>query len=121
MPTAAPFILQGVTTLTDGNDGTSPFPIGTHYEKIEATTIAPNWAVFVGQGTVRKAVMGLENRAPTDAELKQMKALTQQAMEEGALGLSTGLFYVPGSFSTTEEIIALAQVCLLCTSHAADE
>ena len=110
VPTAAPFILQGVTTLTDGNDGTSPFPIGTHYEKIEATTIAPNWAVFVGQGTVRKAVMGLENRAPTDAELKQMKALTQQAMEEGALGLSTGLFYVPGSFSTTEEIIALAQV-----------
>ena len=110
VPTAESSLLQGVTTLTDGNDGTSPFPIEEHYQKIENTEISPNWAVFVGQGTVRKEVMGLENRDPTASELSQMKAMVKQAMEEGALGISTGLFYVPGSFSSTSEVIELSKV-----------
>lgn len=110
VPTAEAFIYQGVTTLTDGNDGSSPFPIGEHYQKIEKTGITPNWAVFIGQGTIREAVMGLENRLPTDAELEKMKQLTQEAMDEGALGLSSGLFYVPGNFSSKEEIIELAKI-----------
>ena len=110
VPTADAFLYQGVTTLTDGNDGSSPFPIGEHYQKIEEIGISPNWAVFVGQGTIREEVMGLENRAPNSSELEEMKNLTKEAMKEGALGLSSGLFYVPGNFSSKEEIIALADI-----------
>ena len=73
VPTAESSLLQGVTTLTDGNDGTSPYPIDEHYQKIEHTKISPNWAVFVGQGTIRQEVMGLENRDPTDSELSKME------------------------------------------------
>ena len=103
-------MLQGVTTLTDGNDGSSPYPIDEHYQKIESTKISPNWAVFVGQGTIRQEVMGLDNRDPTATELSKMKLLIQEAMEDGALGISTGLFYVPGSFSSTSEVIELSKV-----------
>ena len=110
VPTAESSLLQGVTTLTDGNDGTSPFPIKEHYQKIENIRISPNWAVFVGQGTIRQEVMGLENRDPTASELSKMKLMVKEAMEEGALGISTGLFYVPGSFSSTREVIELSKV-----------
>ena len=110
VPTAENALLQGVTTLTEGNDGGSPLPVGEHLDQIAATGISPNWAVFVGQGTVRSAVIGRDDRDPTPAELDQMKALVSTAMEEGALGLSTGLFYVPGAFTSTEEVIALAHV-----------
>ena len=110
VPTAESSLLQGVTTLTDGNDGTSPYPIDEHYRKIEQTRISPNWAVFVGQGTIRQKVMGLENRSPTVAELSAMKLMVKDAMEDGALGISTGLFYIPGSFSTTNEVIELSKV-----------
>ena len=103
-------MLQGITTLTDGNDGTSPYPIDEHYQKIEHTKISPNWAVFVGQGTIRQKVMGLENRDPTDSELSKMEMLIKEAMEDGALGISTGLFYVPGSFSSTSEVISLSKI-----------
>ena len=125
VPTAESSLLQGVTTLTDGNDGTSPFPIKEHYQKIENTRISPNWAVFVGQGTVRKEVMGLENRDPTASELSKMKLMVKEAMEEGALGISTGLFYVPGSFSSTSEVIELSKVAAhyggIYISHMRDE
>jgi len=110
VPTAESALLQGVTTLTDGNDGSSPYPIDEHYQKIENTKISPNWAVFVGQGTIRQEVMGLDNRDPTATELSKMKLLIQEAMEDGALGISTGLFYVPGSFSSTSEVIELSKV-----------
>ncbi len=110
VPTADSSIMQGVTTLTDGNDGTSPYPINEHYQKIIDTKISVNWSVFVGQGTIRRQVMGLENRSPTEEELKKMKLMVAESMEQGALGLSTGLFYVPGNFSTTEEIIELAKI-----------
>ena len=110
VPTAEPFLLQGVTTVFDGNDGSSPFPIATHYQKIRDTGVSLNWGVFVGQGTLRSRVMGLDSRAPTPVELDSMKMLTEQAMQDGAWGLSTGLFYVPGNFSTTAEIVALAKI-----------
>tara|TARA_B100001057_G_C22862623_1_gene955186 strand:+ start:1852 stop:3420 length:1569 start_codon:yes stop_codon:yes gene_type:complete len=125
VPTAEAFLFQGVTTLTDGNDGSSPLPIGEHYEKISSTKISPNWAVFVGQGTVRREVMGLENRAPTTQELEQMISIVDQAMKDGALGLSSGLFYVPGSFSTKNEVVELAKVASkyggIYISHMRDE
>ena len=110
VPTAESSLLQGVTTLTDGNDGTSPYPIDEHYQKIEHTKITPNWAVFVGQGTIREEVIGLENRDPTASELYKMEILVKEAMEDGALGISTGLFYVPGSFSSTSEVISLSKI-----------
>lgn len=110
VPTAESALLQGVTTLTEGNDGASPYPIAEHYAEIEDLGISPNWSVFIGQGTIRRQVMGVEDRRPTAAEMEQMKAMVAEAMEEGALGLSTGLFYVPGSFSTTEEVIELAKI-----------
>ena len=99
VPTADNALLQGVTTLTEGNDGSSPLPVGEHLQRVAEIGISPNWAVFVGHGTVRNAVIGRDHRDPTAAELDQMKALVDTAMEEGALGLSTGLFYVPGAFS----------------------
>lgn len=110
VPNAESALLQGVTTLTEGNDGTSPFPIDEHYQDIIDRQISPNWSVFVGQGTVRSRVIGLEDREATPAEMQQMKDMVAEAMEQGALGLSTGLFYVPGSFTPTEEVIELSKI-----------
>ena len=110
VPTADSALLQGVTTLTEGNDGSSPYPIAEHYQRIRDTRISPNWAVFVGQGTVRNRVIGPDDRAATPAELQRMKDMIAEAMEQGALGISTGLFYVPGSFTPTEEIVELSRI-----------
>ena len=125
VPTADNYLLQGVTTLTGGNDGSSPFPIGTHLARITAAAISPNWATFVGQGTIRGEVVGADDREPTPDELDRMRALVAEAMEEGALGLSTGLFYVPGSFTSTEAVIELSRVAAasggIYISHMRDE
>lgn len=110
VPTADSALLQGVTTLTEGNDGGGPFPLRENFERITATKISPNWALYVGQGTIRERVVGHANRDATPSELERMKQMVAQAMEEGALGLSTGLFYVPGYFTKTEEVIELAKV-----------
>lgn len=110
VPNAESALLQGVTTLTEGNDGSSPFPIDEHYQAIIDKQISPNWAVFVGQGTIRSLVIGSEDRAATATELQEMKDMVAQSMEQGALGISTGLFYVPGSFTPTEEVVALSKV-----------
>ena len=125
VPTADNYLLQGVTTLTEGNDGSSPWPVGAHLEQIAATGISPNWAVFAGQGTIRREVLGTEDREPTRDELDRMLALVAEAMEAGALGLSTGLFYVPGSFTPIEEVVALSAVAAryggIYISHMRDE
>ena len=122
VPGAESALLQGVTTLTEGNDGASPFPIDHHFKAISDKKISPNWGTFVGHGTLRQMVMGAEDRKPTRSEITQMKKLIREAMEDGALGMSTGLFYVPGSYASSEEIIELSKVvaeyggCLLYTS-----
>lgn len=125
VPTADNYLLQGVTTLTEGNDGSSPYPVGAHLARVAATGISPNWAVFVGQGTIRGEVVGPDDREPTPDELDRMRALVAEAMEQGALGLSTGLFYVPGSFTSTEEVIELSKVAGahggIYISHMRDE
>src|SRR5437016_239718 len=72
--------------------------------------VSINFAAFVGQGTIRSEVMGLVNRKATPEELEKMKKLAEQAMRDGAFGLSTGLFYVPGNFTPTEEVIEIAKV-----------
>ena len=111
MPTADNFVRQGVTTLVEGNDGGSPLDLGRWYDSLTAAGgTGPNFAMFVGHGTIREEVLGEEDRAPSPDELERMRALVEQGMHDGALGLSTGLFYLPGSFATTEEVIELARV-----------
>jgi len=108
LPTAEGYLLQGLTTVVDGNDGSSPLPLGPYFAKAEAAHFTPNLALFVGHGTVREAVMGTANRYATPDELTKMKALVATAMDEGALGLSTGLAYVPGTYSKPEGMIPRA-------------
>ena len=110
VPNAESALLQGVTTLTEGNDGSSPYPIDRHYADIQDLRISPNWAVFVGQGTIRQRVIGFGLRKASPQEMVRMKQMVRDAMEQGALGISTGLFYVPGSFTSTEEVIELSKV-----------
>ena len=107
VPTAENYIRQGVTTLTEGNDGGSPLPIQPFLEKVAAARPAANFATFVGQGSIRSEVIGSINRPATPEEIERMKQMVREAMEQGALGLSTGLFYVPGNFTPTEEVIEL--------------
>ena len=131
-PKAESKIRQGVTTEISGQCGDSPFPIGgptlendkrrieEKYDisldwtdtdgflsHIEKTGTAVNYATFIGHGTVRGVVMGLEDRNPTAEELKEMKRIVRESFQQGAFGLSTGLEYTPGSFAKTDEIIAL--------------
>jgi N-acyl-D-amino-acid deacylase len=109
-PAAENYVRQGVTTLVEGPDGSSPLPLGAFLDKLEELRPGVNLASFVGHGSVRAAVVGTEDRSPTPAELERMRELVRQAMREGAFGLSTGLFYVPGSFARTDEVVALARV-----------
>lgn len=104
------YLVQGVTTVVNGNDGRGPVKIKPTLEALDSAGIGTNAALFVGHSTVRKLTMGMNQGQPDTAELEQMKSLVRIAMEQGALGFSSGLFYAPASFSTTEEVIALAQV-----------
>ncbi len=110
VPTADNYVRQGVTTLVEGPDGGSPLPVRPFLDRIAGTGITPNIGLFVGQGSVRDAVMGAVDRRATPAELAEMRKIVRQAMTDGAFGLSTGLFYVPGAFTPTEEIVELAKV-----------
>ncbi|MGH7552092.1 MAG: N-acyl-D-amino-acid deacylase family protein [Longimicrobiales bacterium] len=109
-PLAESFLRQGVTTVVYALDGGMPWPLGEHIARMRASGHAPNTAFLAGHNTIRRSVMGSANRAPTAAELAQMEAMVDRAMDEGALGFSTGLRYVPGIYSTSEEVIALARV-----------
>ena len=96
------FVRQGVTTTIDGNDGISAHPVGGFLDKLRGVKLGVNVATYVGHGKIREAVMGLENRKPTMEELSRMQQLMREAMREGAIGLSTGLFYVPDNYASTE-------------------
>ncbi len=125
LPTAEGYLLQGITTVVDGNDGSAPLPLAPYLAKAEAARFAPNLALFAGHGTIREQVMGTANRRASPGELDQMKALVRQAMRDGALGLSTGLAYIPGNYATTDELIALSAVTRehggIYVSHMRDE
>lgn len=124
-PTAENYVRQGVTTLIEGPDGSSPIPLGPFLARLDSLPKSVNIGAFIGQGSIRSAVIGDADRAPTAAELERMKALVEQGMHDGAFGLSTGLFYVPGTFTPTEEVIELARVAGRLggshTSHMRDE
>ncbi len=106
---ALPFLHQGITTVAIGVDGRGTADLAEAFAAIEGR-IGVNTFAYVGHGEVRERVIGEVDRAPTAAELNEMRALVRQAMSEGAFGLSTGLFYVPGYYATTEEVIELARV-----------
>ncbi len=108
-PTAGNFIFDGVTTLITGNCGSSTTDIGRYLFWIDSLKLSVNVATLVGHNDVRKAVMGRANRDATENELQQMEAMVEKAMKEGAVGLSTGLIYIPGTYTKTPEIIRLAK------------
>ena len=103
-----PWLAQGVSTLVVGGDGTGTPDIAADTRKLEASGIGTNVAAMVGFGAIRTRVLGRVDRAPTPAESEQERALATAAMCQGALGLSTGLFYAPQSYATTDEVIAVA-------------
>jgi len=109
-PRAENFVRMGVTTIVAGNCGGSTLDVARFFREVEEKGVSVNVATLVGHNSVReKAMGGTFDRAPTEAELSQMKALVAQAMKDGAVGLSTGLIYRPGTFAKTEEIIELAK------------
>ena len=107
---ALPFLYQGITTVVLGVDGGGSPEVAETLAGWEASGIGVNALTFVGHGAVRRRVLGEENRAPSDEELERMRSLVRQGLEEGAFGLSSGLFYIPGNYATTEEVIELARV-----------
>ncbi|MFN2393085.1 MAG: amidohydrolase family protein [Pyrinomonadaceae bacterium] len=103
------YLMQGVTTVVTGNDGDGPVRIAETLEKWEQQGIGTNAALLVGHGSARRQVIGMGDVEPSVEQLAQMKNLIARAMSEGAFGMSTGLFYAPGSFAKTEEVIELAK------------
>ena len=120
-----PYLMQGVTTVVTNNDGSGSIDIAKLTGGWTTNGIGTNAAVYVPQGSVRGAVMGMTDAAPSAAQMDSMKRLVARGMEAGAIGLSTGLYYAPGSYSTTDEVIALAKVAAqhggLYDSHIRDE
>ena len=125
LPGAESALRQGVTTAVGGPDGGSPIPLGPYLDSAASLGVGVNVAHLVGHNDVRREVMGMAARAPTPAELDRMRAIVARAMGEGAFGLSTGLIYLPGAYSETPEVIALARVAAdsggYYTSHMRDE
>lgn len=125
MPTAENFVRQGVTTVLAGPDGRGPSPMKPFLDSLETFDLGLNTAWLVGHNSIRRNAMGTENREPSPEELEKMKAAVQEAMEHGAFGISTGLKYVPGSFSKIDEVIALSEVASqsggIYTSHLREE
>jgi N-acyl-D-amino-acid deacylase len=107
---AIPYLTQGITTVVLGMDGGGTTDVEARLDVWAANGIGVNGIHFVGHGYVRNAVLGHDDREPTDEELDSMRALVRKAMEEGAFGLSSGLFYVPGTYASTEEVIELGKV-----------
>ena len=110
-PGVTNFVRMGVTTLVLGNCGSSRLDLGLFFGELEEQTVSANVASLIGHGTVRGEVMGGSfMRPPTEPEMAEMKRLVDQAMQDGAVGMSTGLIYLPGSFAKTDELVSLARV-----------
>jgi N-acyl-D-aspartate/D-glutamate deacylase len=122
-PLAENFVRQGITTiLAPLHSQAQPFPMDAYRARVR---MAPNVGLFAGHTWIRTRVMGLENRAPTAAELAWMRALVDSSMQQGALGLSTGLEYVPAAYASVDEVVALAEVAArhggIYVTHLRDE
>ena len=125
LPLIPNMVQQGITTILGGNCGGSPANTEEFLSQVESKNIGPNLALLIGHNTVRKKVMGTEGRLATEQEVNAMKALVNASMEAGAFGLSTGLKYVPGVYSNTQEVIDLAITAAqhkgIYTSHMREE
>lgn len=108
-PKAENFIRMGVTTLITGNCGGSDVDLKQFFDRFKTKPLAVNLGSLIGHNSVRTKVMGLDDRAPTAEEQSKMDALVEQAMRDGAVGFSTGLIYLPGTFAKTEEVVELAK------------
>ena len=124
-PEAKSFIYDGVTTCVTGNCGSSNVDIGKYLQWLDSLKLSINIATLIGHNDVRKAVMGRANREATPDELNRMEQLVEKAMQDGAVGLSTGLIYIPGTYTKTPEIVALAKVAAryhgVYATHMRDE
>ncbi len=110
LPAAENFVRMGVTTLVTGNCGGSTTDVTEFLGRIKEKPLAVNLATLIAHGSVRRQAMGSEDRAPTPDEMKKMESLVEQGMKDGAVGLSTGLIYVPGTYAKTDEIVNLARI-----------
>ena len=124
-PRADNFLLDGVTTVITGNCGGSELNLAAWFDKIDKLGLGINVASLVGHNTVRREVMGTANRLANPEEISKMQALVDRAMRDGAVGFSTGLEYIPGTYSNTAEVVALAKAAAahggVYTSHMRDE
>jgi N-acyl-D-amino-acid deacylase len=122
---AQPLLAQGITTAVLNPDGGGPTDIAAQREIFRRSGTGVNVALFVPHGSVRQQILGMEDRAPSAAELSRMVALAKAGMEAGAIGLSTGPYYAPGSYAKTDELVALAKVAAdyggVYSSHIRDE
>src|SRR6266542_6426509 len=109
-PAAENFIRMGVTSLVTGNCGTSATEVAEFLARAKQQPIGVNLATLIAHGSVRRKVMGLVDRDPTPDEMRSMEAIVEQGMKDGAVGLSTGLIYVPGIYAKTDEITDLARI-----------
>ena len=109
-PLAQSFLYDGVTTCITGNCGLSHVNIGNYLNWIDSLQLSINVASLIGQNDVRRAVIGRANRNPTPDERLRMEYLVEKAMKDGAVGLSTGLIYIPGTFTPTDELVRLAAI-----------
>jgi dihydroorotase/N-acyl-D-amino-acid deacylase len=125
MPDAESHVRQGVTLALGGPDGGGESPIGPYLARVEQQKLGMNVAFLTGHNTIRRAVMGTANRPPTPDELRKMRERVAESMGQGAFGLSTGLRYIPGFYSNTDEVVELARVAAdsggIYTSHLREE
>jgi N-acyl-D-amino-acid deacylase len=125
LPLMESALRQGVTLALGGPDGGSPLPLAPYLDSVRTAKPGINVAYLVGHNDIRRRVMRMEARAPTAVELAQMQRLVAEAMGQGAFGLSTGLLYLPGTYSNVDEVVALAQVASdsggMYTSHLRKE
>ncbi|MBI3210145.1 MAG: D-aminoacylase [Candidatus Solibacter usitatus] len=119
------YLLDGVTSVVTGNCGGSELPLGEWFAALEKRGLGLNVASLIGHNSVRRKVLGTANRLATAEEIAAMQALVNEGMREGAVGFSTGLIYIPGTYSNTEEVAALAKVAGtysgVYASHMRDE
>ena len=108
-PDAANFVRDGVTTVVTGNCGGSKTDLAAFFARLEKLGLGPNLASLVGHNSVRRKVMGSDDRRASPDEIAAMQELVDIAMRDGAVGLSTGLIYVPGTYAGTDEVVALAE------------
>lgn len=122
---AQPLLAQGITTVLVNPDGGGPVDLRAQRDSLLRDGLGVNVALLVPHGSVRRRVVGMDDRAPSPAEFDSMRALVRSGMEAGAFGLSSGLYYAPGSYASTEEVIELAKVVSefggAYTSHIRDE